>query len=176
MAPSVLLPPLKNKRSEGLLCSDVAKFMRVHDSDNNTNHLVVDSWGEKALSSSSQCSLYFPVLFFHHHQLYCFTVKAAQETSAVAKMRKIQIEPKSFLLHPAWLPLSAAQCLPAPAALQGILPGAPLWLNSQTGSQVLYHVTLSIRAGAGGRGVRHSPQMWNLREYQNPQESTSILF
>lgn len=36
-------------------------------------------------------------LLFHHQQLYCLTLQAAQEISAAAKMQKIQVEQKGFL-------------------------------------------------------------------------------
>lgn len=152
MAPSVLLPLLMHKSNEGLLCSDVATFTIIYNSNNETLHLVVEHWwGEKAPSYSCQCSLYFSVFYFIminsslSKQLKRLVLELKYRRSKESKGAFFCTK-KAFLLD---CTRGANQCIPAPAALEGLQPRAFLLLTSQTRSQVFCHVTLSIRAGGG---------------------------
>ena len=168
LAPSVLLPPLIHKPSEGSLCSQVATFTIIYNSsrNNHTNCLVVEHyWGEEALSYSCQCSLPFSVFFFFINSVAPL-LKHLKKLVLYLKCRRSRESKRAFFCTQNGFLLDctrgAGQCLPAPAAHKGILPWAFLQLNSETRSQVCIKC-LFIRARNRVRGVRHSPWMQNLK-------------
>lgn len=106
LKPFVLLPPLIHKQSEEPLSSYMVTLTIVYKSNKS---LQQTTWWQSIAGErkhcSSLCCIYFSVFFFIIINSTASLSKQLKELSAVAKMQKIQVEQKGFILHPEWPPL-----------------------------------------------------------------------